>query len=76
MLGTHLISRSEVIQVDQDDMSEILEGICHCTLKSIPGFFEVEGHKLIGKGASSGCEGSFVLMFLLDVDLVCYWTNQ
>jgi hypothetical protein len=39
-------------------------------LESHPDIFESEGHDAIGKGAPWGCEGGFVLIHLLDLDLV------
>jgi hypothetical protein len=47
VLGALLRSSGEVIQVGEDDGSQIMKDVCHRALEGCVGVFEAEGHDTI-----------------------------
>ena len=60
----------EVIQVDQDDMDKVMEAVRHGQLKSGSNIFKVKWHESICKCSPRGGEGSLVLVFSPDLNLL------
>jgi hypothetical protein len=70
VLGALFGSSGEVVQVSEDDCSQIMKDVCHGPLESGAGIFEAEGHDTICKRAPGGYECGFVLIGWVNLDLV------
>ena len=70
MLGAFLGSSCEVIQVGEDDCSQIVKDVCHGSLESCAIIFEAEGHDTICECTPRGNECSFILIGWVNLDLV------
>jgi hypothetical protein len=70
VLGALLGSSGEVIQVSEDDCSQIMKDVCHRVLEGCAGVFEAEGHDTVCKRAPRGNECSFVLIGRVNLNLV------
>ena len=62
MLSMFLGAIGEVIQVGEDDLSQIMKYVCHGTLEGGTNIFEAERHDTICKSTPGGSEGCFVLI--------------
>ena len=60
----------DVIQVDQYDMDEVVKEKSHGALKSGYDVLEAKWHDSICKRALGGCEGSLVMVFFTNLNLV------
>jgi hypothetical protein len=70
MLGSLFGSRSEVIQIRKDDASKIMKKVGHGPLESNTGIFESKGHDSISEGTPRGCKSGFLLICLVDLNLI------
>jgi hypothetical protein len=70
VLGTLLGLSGEVVQVGEDDCSQIMKDVCHSPLESCTGIFEAEGYDTICKRTPRGNECGFVLISWVDLNLV------
>jgi hypothetical protein len=70
MLHSFLGSSSEVIQVSEDDASNIMENISHGTLERSTNVFESKGHDLVSKSTPWGSKCSLILICWIDLDLI------
>jgi hypothetical protein len=70
MLGAFLGSSGEVVQVGEDDLSQIMKDVCHRTLEGCVGVFEAEGHDTICKRTPRGNECGFILIGWVNLNLV------
>jgi hypothetical protein len=70
VLGALLGLSGEVVQVREDDCSQIMKDVCHGPLESCTGIFEAEGHDTIRKRTPWGNECGFVLIGWVDLNLV------
>jgi hypothetical protein len=70
VLGKFLGLLYKVFQVGKNDVREIMEGICHFMLEIHADFFDSKGHDTIRKGTRGGYEGGFVLIQMVDLDMV------
>jgi hypothetical protein len=70
MLSAFLGSSCEVIQVCENDMSQIMKDVGHGPLKSGADILEAKWHDTICKGAPRGSECGFVLIDWMNLDLV------
>ena len=70
MLSLFLGSSSEVIQVSEDDASEIMENVSHGSLECHTHVLESKRHNTLRKSTQWGCECCFILIRWMDLDLV------
>jgi hypothetical protein len=70
VLGALLGSSGEVVQVSEDDCSQIMKDVCHRALESCAGVFEAEGHDTVCKRTPRGNECGFVLIGWVNLNLV------
>jgi hypothetical protein len=69
-LGALLGLGGEVVQVSEDDCSQIMKDVCHGPLESCTGIFEAEGHDTVHKRTPRVNEFDFVLIGWVDLNLV------
>jgi hypothetical protein len=70
MLSAFLGSSGEVIQVCEDDMSQIMKNVCHGPLKSGTNVLEAKRHDTICESTPGGSECGFVLIGWVNLNLV------
>jgi hypothetical protein len=70
MLSSFLGSSSEVVQVSEDDVREIMENISHGPLECSTCVLESKGHDTIGKSTPWGGKCSFILICWVNLDLI------
>jgi hypothetical protein len=70
MFSAFLGSRGEVIQVSEDDASEIMENVSHGLLECHTCVLESKRHNTLRKSTPWGCECGFILIHWMDLDLV------
>jgi hypothetical protein len=70
MLSVFLGSSSEIVQVGEDDLSQIMKDVCHGMLKSGTSVLEAKRHERIYKSTPRGSECSFVLISWVNLNLV------
>jgi hypothetical protein len=70
MLSSFLGSSSEVIQVSEDDASEIMENISHGPLECHTCILESKRHDTIRKSTPWGSKCGFILICWMDLDLI------
>jgi hypothetical protein len=70
MLSVFLGSSSEVVQVSDDDASEIMENISHGPLEHCTSVLESKRHDTICTSTPWGSKCSFILIRWMDLDLV------
>jgi hypothetical protein len=70
MLGAFLGSSGEVVQVGEDDFSQIMKYVCHRPMESCVGIIYAKRHDTVCKGTPWGSECSFILIGWVDLNLV------
>jgi hypothetical protein len=70
MLIFFLGTSSEVVQVSEDNASEIIKNISHNPLECGTNIFESKRHDTIRKSTPQGGKCGFVLIFWMDMDLI------
>jgi hypothetical protein len=70
MLSAFLGSSSEIIQVGEDDLSQIMKNVCHGALESGTNILEAKRHDTICKSTPRGSECGFVLIGWVNLNLV------
>ena len=62
--------RNKVVKLNQHDVNEVAEAMCHGTLEGSSSIFQAKGHESICECAPRGCECSLEMIFFLNLDLV------
>jgi hypothetical protein len=70
MLGLLFGLSSEFIQISENDASKIMKNVGHGLLERSTDIFEPKGHDAIRKGSPRGCKRIFVLICLVDLNLI------
>ena len=70
VLFSLLLPRNEVFKINQHDVNEVMETMCHGALEGGSIIFQTKGHYLIRECALRGGECSLLTVFFLDLDLV------
>jgi hypothetical protein len=70
MLSLFLGSRSEVIQVSEDDVREIMENISHGPFKCSTCVLESKRNNTIRKSTPWGGKCGFILIYWMDLNLI------
>jgi hypothetical protein len=70
MMSSLLESSSEILQVSENDASEIMENIIHGPLECSTNFFESKRHDTIRKSTPWGGKCVFILIYWMDLDLI------
>jgi hypothetical protein len=70
MLSSLLGSRSEVIQISEDDVRKIMENISHVLLKISTYNLESKRYETIRKSSPWGSKSGFILIWEMDLDLI------
>jgi hypothetical protein len=70
VLSEFLGLSGEIVQVSENDLSQIMKNVCHGMLKSGSGLLEAKRNDMICKSTARGSECSFVLISWVDLNLV------
>ena len=70
MVSPLLGESGKIVMISFHNLSDVMESIRHSPLEGGSNIFEAEGRFPIGKGSPSANEGSLVLIFEFDLDLV------
>jgi hypothetical protein len=70
MLNVFLRSSSEVIQVGEDGVREIMKNVSHSPLEFRTCVLESKRHDTIGKSTTRGSECGFVLVCWMNLNLI------
>jgi hypothetical protein len=70
MLSAFFGASGEIVQVGENDLSQIMKNVCHGTLESGSCILEAERHDTIRKSAPGGSECGFVLIGWVNLNLV------
>ena len=70
MLGMHLRSSREVVQIEKDNVNEVVEVKGHGSLKNGSSIFKSKRHDTICKSAPWGGKGGFILILFMDMDFI------
>ena len=63
MLCLLLGPRNEVLKINQHDVNEVMEAMCHGVLEGGSRILEAKGHDSVGECAPWGCEYHFAMVF-------------
>jgi hypothetical protein len=63
-------SSGEIVQVGENDLSQIMKNVCHGTLESGFSVLEAKRHDMVCKGTPGGSECGFVLIGWVDLNFV------
>jgi hypothetical protein len=70
MLSAFFGASGEIVQVGENDLSQIVKNVCHGTLESGSCVIEAKRHDTICKSSLGGSECDFVLIGWVDLNLV------